>query len=863
MTETPSLKTALSLLNKGLWPVPIHAPSDPVSDPGKQPIGYAWGACKPTEDTLRAIWKENPGAGVGLKLGFDGGVIDIEVDDREIGDESLARLLGTEMIDTMGWESRRGCHLLFRWDDRLSSYAVDTGVLKNRGLPGFPGVELRIGAIPGTPRQTQSVVPPSPKTQKNDEGKTVSTGARSWNGCEEIAALPSAFFAQMEKVAASLKAAEEARLQAIGAPITVPICSAGGAGRSKSDRARAYLAKLPLAVEGQAGHDRIYHAASLLAGDFLMTYTEALPVLMEWNQTHARPPESAKQIEHKLSDAMKKAERTGRLANDPSPLTFVGKGMNGENGGYSRDNMDSVHSSKSVSEDQWEVPFFHEPIRATNFPIDVFPAPLARLIVEGAEALQCPPDYFAMPALVLAGAAIGMTVNLSVTSTWIEAPNLFAAVVGPPGTKKSPPLKIMARPLYLIDRELREQYEAARKMFDLQAELFEAAKRKREPGIEPPTEPVRGQLTMDDSTREALAQVHSENLRGLAMVLDELTAWVATLNAYRGGKGDDKQFWLKVNSGSLVKVNRKGDRDPILIPRPCISIVGGLTPAMLPSIADGNDDGWLDRICFSYPEPVKEKRKWREAEISQDAIAAWEMIVRRLWSRQMIVEQGRSRPFYVHLTEGGREAWARWYDAHAEEVSQMGAERKWLAGPWSKLEGFCLRIALILSQLEQANSEQHNFQPWDVDGFAIERAARVVSYLKDHFRRTRGELSRKSPEASEEAESLLQWFSRKDLKSFTEREAHANFRRFDREALGEALRWLEAHNCIARIPSPPRPPSSPGRAPSPSFSVNPKLNLTHRIHTLHGIPPSPSGDLVMPSGEEAGEHCAPSSGFGS
>ena len=37
-----------------------------------------------------------------------------------------------------------------------------------------------------------------------------------------------------------------------------------------------------------------------------------------------------------------------------------------------------------------------------------------------------------------------------------------------------------------------------------------------------------------------------------------------------------------------------------------------------------------------------------------------------------------------------------------DPVEGMGAARRSLAGPWSKLEGFCLRIALILSRLEQA-----------------------------------------------------------------------------------------------------------------------------------------------------------------
>lgn len=800
------LDDALRLLGEGLWPVAIYHPSavfdafgKTLSDPGKQPIGTAWAAEQPTEASLREMWSKHPDAQIGLKLGHDGGVIDIEVDDPELGEDSLVVLLGGENVETRGWSSRRGSHHLFAWDDRLARYVVEagSGILKGKKLPGLPGIEVRIGAVPGRPTQAQSVVPPSLTTEKVG-GKVFAHSARQWNGIETIAPLPARFFTALDEAFAEAKASQIAE---------APAGRNGHAssGASRSDRARAYLATLPFAVSGQRGHDRIYHAACVLAGDFLLTYGQALPILTDWNASHCKPPESAKQVEHKLSDAMKKAERTGKFLESNEPRVTVG-------------------GQTSIPEEEWDSPFLHESAPAPPFPYDVFPEPIIRLIREGAEAVQCPADYFAVAALVLAGASIGMTVNLRVTSTWTEAPNLYAAIVGPPGTKKTPALKILAYVLYRIDQELRDQYERNASLYLEQLEAYELAKRARQPGLVQPTEPVRGQLTMDDATREAIAQVHSENLRGLVLIADELTAWVAAQNAYKGGKGDDKQFWLKVNSGSLVKVNRKGDRDPILIGRPCVSVVGGLTPSMLPAIADGNDDGWLDRILFCYPEPLTAPRRWREFEVSEWALEAWKTAISRLWARPMARdESGREKPHYVGLTEGGREAWAAWYDSHAAEVDRLGASRKSLAGPWSKMEGFCLRIALILSQLEQAFSGQHNWHPWDVDGLAVVNAGRVIDFFKAHFRRARSELSRRSSEASEASEALLHWFVRKGVDSFSESEAFTSHRTHDREAVLEAIRWLVDHNFVARVASPQRAPGKAGRTPSPRYQVNPKF----------------------------------------
>lgn len=177
----PCLHEAIRLLKAGFWPVAIHPPDSDGTSPGKRPIGKNWGATRPTESRLRAIWQKTPGASVGLKLGPDGGVIDIEVDDPEVGPESLERLLGTDSIETLGWSSRRGSHLLFRWDERLAAF--ENAVYH---LADFPGIEVRLG---GPDKQTQSVIPPSPTTSEVD-GKTVVGAPRKWNDCDAIAPLP-------------------------------------------------------------------------------------------------------------------------------------------------------------------------------------------------------------------------------------------------------------------------------------------------------------------------------------------------------------------------------------------------------------------------------------------------------------------------------------------------------------------------------------------------------------------------------------------------------------------------------------------------------------------------------------------------
>jgi hypothetical protein len=109
-------------------------------------------------------------------LGPEGGIVDIECDGPK-GEESLAKLMGGEVVLTLGWSSARGPHHIFRYDPRLARYGKS--VVK---LPKLPDLEIRVG---GDAKQLQSNCPPTVGT----DGKP-----REWNGVWIIADLPEAAF---------------------------------------------------------------------------------------------------------------------------------------------------------------------------------------------------------------------------------------------------------------------------------------------------------------------------------------------------------------------------------------------------------------------------------------------------------------------------------------------------------------------------------------------------------------------------------------------------------------------------------------------------------------------------------------------
>src|SRR5947209_3463116 len=76
--------------------------------------------------------------------------------------------------------------------------------------------------------------------------------------------------------------------------------------------------------------------------------------------------------------------------------------------------------------------------RAPKLPLAAFGPAWAEWITTAAEAAACPADYVAAPLLAAASALIGHARWAQATPGWMEPPHLWLAVVGEPGTGKSP-----------------------------------------------------------------------------------------------------------------------------------------------------------------------------------------------------------------------------------------------------------------------------------------------------------------------------------------------------------------------------------------------------------------------------------------
>lgn len=112
----------------------------------KRPIGFDWANCTIDDTQLAKRLATNPTLNVGILLGPDTDLIDVECDS-ETATNQYRELFGD--VVTPSWRSTRGCHYLYRYDSRL---AVLPGAVKLAS-----GLEFRLG----NGKQIQSIIPPS------------------------------------------------------------------------------------------------------------------------------------------------------------------------------------------------------------------------------------------------------------------------------------------------------------------------------------------------------------------------------------------------------------------------------------------------------------------------------------------------------------------------------------------------------------------------------------------------------------------------------------------------------------------------------------------------------------------------------
>lgn len=296
MANGRAREAAIDLLDRGFWPVAIYPPgierdSAPVTK-GKEPIGTAWGLNKITRSQIDDRFGRHHDARVGVALGPGRGphgedIADFEGDGPQ-AEGSYFKLVGGEVTTTMSWSSTRSPHRVHAVDHErlallLARCQAKEGKNEKTGvfyLPEhFPDLEIRLGGRKkdGTPKQIQSVVPPSPGTDGSP---------REWLvGPETLAPLPEAAYAALEAIAEAIE--ERAAIVAEATGVKIVMAAEGTTEEAEAQSRRVAWFQRALEDEADAvartvepgRRNRLRNAAYNLGGQLHHGYlTEAMVI---------------------------------------------------------------------------------------------------------------------------------------------------------------------------------------------------------------------------------------------------------------------------------------------------------------------------------------------------------------------------------------------------------------------------------------------------------------------------------------------------------------------------------------------------------------------------------------------------------
>jgi Protein of unknown function (DUF3987) len=413
---------------------------------------------------------------------------------------------------------------------------------------------------------------------------------------------------------------------------------------------------------------------------------------------------------------------------------------------------------------------------APSFPLKVIGDEWGPWCHAHAQARNAPVDYVAVTLLIAASALIGHSRWAKASGEWKEPPHLWAALVGPPASGKSPAMKAITSLLGSIERgedikatPIIEKYaralvtaQAAQKQFA--KDVAKAFKKGDEEPTFPhqaamPKRPVTPRVTASDVTPEALAELLQDQPCGLLILRDELAGWLGGFDRYnKGSGGGERALWLEATGGGPFKIDRKLSA-PVYVPRLALAMLGSIQPDRLAGLITGVDDGLASRFLWCWPEPVKGSDLDAKEVHSAPQLDA----LRRLFALKMDTSlTGELLPVYVPLSEAGRAE----LQPFVAQMKNCAADAYGpMAGAYGKAGGHALRLALVLEFLWWGLAPTDAEGPVEISERAMSAAIDLVqNYFIPMARRALAEAS--IPPDDQKAMVLVRYLQLQELTFF-------------------------------------------------------------------------------------------------
>lgn len=373
-----------------------------------------------------------------------------------------------------------------------------------------------------------------------------------------------------------------------------------------------------------------------------------------------------------------------------------------------------------------------------NFPIDVFPSQVTDYMLELRDKLGCNPNYMSGAFLTASSICIGRSKALTIRNTWKEWAVFWPVLIGGRGSKKSPSTNPMMKPIKRIQSDLHKEWIAK-----VKAHSPDVSEEK-------PTQPL---LYVGDATIEAYIQKHSQNLRGVAIILPELAGLIANSGKYN--KGSDIEKYLSAFSYEDISATRKGVGSSSSLYDPFLTIFGGIQPEILTSLMTDSlvGNGFWDRFLFINSN--FQTGKMTKDDASQEVENAYDSYVMGLYEliseTEYIKENGDLNVDFYRMNHESSELWFDYNSKIEDMISETSELSSNMKSAYSKLATYFGRFILLMHIFDSIYVfpfQKLQFKEVKIE--SVEKAIRMIKYFMYQY-----ELMEKDVSSSREAKNVL------------------------------------------------------------------------------------------------------------
>ena len=421
------------------------------------------------------------------------------------------------------------------------------------------------------------------------------------------------------------------------------------------------------------------------------------------------------------------------------------------------------------------------------FPVAVLPTAVGRYVRAVAEALPCAPETVGLPLMAALGSAVGNSRRIRLKTSWSEPAVIWSCTVLPSGKLKSPAMERATQFLATRQQKAFGEYRAAQRQYETGSTHWEDEERQRRRSKLPseaapkPEAPTCQRFVTADCTVEALADLLSENPRGLLLARDELSGWFGGFDRYASGSDSDLACYLSMHRAAVLVVDRKTGQRITHVERAAVSITGTIQPGVLRRCLTPEyfERGLPARILMAMPDSPR--RRWSEAVVPPNI----EQAIDGLFDALLALEpetltdadgEETQRPLELPLSAAAKTLWVEFYDQHATEQEALGDGHE--AAAWSKLEAYAARFALVFALCK-------NPQAAEIDSPSMNDAIRLTRWFCAETKRVYVALSETT--AQREARELVTLIRERFGGRVTERELKRTSRKYQPTERSTAL----------------------------------------------------------------------------